>query len=95
MVILKDGMFPTVMCSKRFVVYSCSLSSNALWASFQFPLFCPLRHSELIICICTLLILGFCALSLGSKGMMVHAFNPSTLEAEEGGALSLMPVYIV
>lgn len=34
MVILKDRMFPTVMCSKRFVVYSWSLSSNALWASF-------------------------------------------------------------
>lgn len=32
-------------------------------------------------------ILGFCALRLGSKGIVAHAFNPSTLEVEAGGSL--------
>lgn len=32
-------------------------------------------------------ILGFCALRLRSKGIMAHAFNPSTLEVEAGESL--------
>lgn len=32
-------------------------------------------------------ILGFCTLRLRSKGIMAHAFNPSTLEVEAGESL--------
>lgn len=54
MVMLKDAMFPTVMCSKRFVS-SWSLTFNALWAPFHLLFFLPFKASRIDnMCLLTL-----------------------------------------
>lgn len=87
-VILEDKMFPTVMCSKRLVC-SWSLTSNVLWPYFpsllSFLSFKTFRIDHMYMLNAS--ILGFCALRLRSKGIMAHAFNPSTLEVEAGESL--------
>lgn len=84
--ILEDRMFPTVMCSRRLVVCSWSLTSNALWPYFPSLLsslsFKTFRIDHMYMLNAS--ILGFCELRLGSKGIVAYAFNPSTLEVEAG-----------
>lgn len=81
-------MFPIVMCSRR---RGCSwnLTSNALWPCFpsllSFLSFKTFRIDHMYMLNAS--ILGFCALRLGSKGIVAHGFNPSTLEVEAGGSL--------
>lgn len=56
MVMLKDAMFPPVMCSKRFVSsWSLTFNFNALWALFHLLFFLPFKASRIDnMCLLTL-----------------------------------------